>query len=141
MDPKKPTLNWKEQLSTGVTEIDEQHKILIAMLNEANQCLLTNHNRQARLSDLIRDLMSYALYHFEMEEALMLRHDYPHRDQALHIQEHRQFSEKVASLQRSLNHGQLLAAEELTSFLGDWLHKHILTTDKTLASFLIGQSS
>lgn len=135
MNTKYQPLSWNEKLLTGVAEIDEQHRMLINMLNEANRCL-TARNKHNRLENLIRDLMSYALYHFETEEALMLKHHYDPRQQAQHVDEHRSFSEKIAGFHRALSQNKPVTPEELLNYLSGWLHNHILTSDKELALFL-----
>ncbi len=135
MKTERQILAWSKDLLTGVTKIDEQHHMLVNMLNEASQRLSVEY-RPDQLADLIHNLMSYALYHFETEEELMLKSHYDPQHQALHIEEHRTFSAKVASLQQSLAHGQSVSPEELLSFLNDWLRNHILNTDKQLGEFL-----
>lgn len=127
---------WNEKFLTGITAIDEQHKILVSMLNEANQRLNADSNCYL-LAELISDLMSYALYHFDTEEELMVNNRYDSERQALHFQEHRSFSAKMAGLQRDMNQGQPVSPEALLQFLNNWLRNHILHTDKQLGRFLI----
>jgi hemerythrin-like metal-binding protein len=62
-------LEWGPALVTGVEAIDEQHKMLVDMLNEAN-LRMRSHIDRSVTEDIVRDLMSYALYHFETEEDL-----------------------------------------------------------------------
>ena len=58
---------WNDNLVTGVAEIDEQHRILVNSINEANTRLANNISAEI-LDQITRDLLSYALYHFETEE-------------------------------------------------------------------------
>ena len=62
---------WNESLMTGVASIDEQHHILVNMLNEANYRLSESSGREV-LEEIVHDLMSYALYHFDNEEEMMV---------------------------------------------------------------------
>jgi hemerythrin-like metal-binding protein len=120
---------------TGVQEIDEQHQILVNMLNEAN-ARLTEYSGHDVLQNIIRDLMSYALYHFDTEEELMVENQYDQVDRETHFREHRGFSDKVSKLQQELRQGKLVSREELLTFLNGWLINHILKTDMQLGRFL-----
>lgn len=131
---------WNEKLMTGVESIDEQHQILVNMLNEANTRLTTSSGRDV-IEEIVRDLMSYALYHFDNEEEMMLENDYAVEDKDAHFNEHRAFSKKVSDLQQDLRQGKLISREELLSFLNGWLINHILNTDQKLGKFLTRASA
>ncbi len=128
---------WNETLMTGVAVIDEQHQILVNMLNDANAQLTGNVSRDA-LEKIVRDLMSYALYHFDTEEELMVEEDYAVTDREQHFGEHRDFSKTVADVQSGLAQGKLITREELLGFLNGWLINHILKTDQQLGKFILG---
>jgi hemerythrin-like metal-binding protein len=131
-------IQWKREYETGVDEIDEQHHILVNTLNSANE-LLSKDCSLENLQNITKDLLSYALYHFETEEEMMQTYNYEEahpKDYASHMQQHRTFSAKVVEIRNSLKAGQLIEQEELISFLLNWLIKHINKTDKKLGSFL-----
>jgi hemerythrin-like metal-binding protein len=136
MNKVQPLIVWNETLLTGIKNIDDQHQILVSMLNEANDRLAENNGREM-LEEMIRDLMSYALYHFDTEEALMLENNYPEENKLAHFHEHRNFSSEVSMLQQNLRQGKRIPLEELLTFLNDWLVDHILKTDMELANFLV----
>ncbi len=129
---------WSEALSIGVPVVDEQHQILVNILNMADE-QLTASSKRVQIQDIIRDLMCYALYHFDTEEELMVGNDYPSATRDKHFQEHRRFSATVSLLQQDLNEGKLVGWDTLLDFLKDWLIHHIQGTDKHLGDFL-GQS-
>lgn len=128
-------LTFTESMKTGVTGIDEEHLILVNMLNMADE-QLTDDSGRILLEDIVRDLLSYALYHFDNEEALMLENHYPDLPREMHFQEHRKFSATVAGLQQDISHGKPVSRDELLGFLKEWLVTHILGTDKQLGEFL-----
>ncbi len=131
---------WNDDYLTGISRIDEQHKVLVNTLNEANARLAVNVTREL-LEQITRDLLSYALYHFETEEALMREYDYfgqSAADAEEHRQEHRGFSQKVVALREGLRDDRLVSREYLLSFLNNWLIHHILHTDKQFGEFLQG---
>jgi len=131
-------LTWNDSYLTGVARIDEQHNVLVNTLNEANSRLAVGVTREL-LDHITRDLLSYAIYHFETEEALMEEYGYAAlsaADAETHRREHRGFSQQVVALREGLRDGRLVTREELLSFLNNWLLNHILATDKDLVQFL-----
>jgi len=131
-------LVWNDEFLTGIARIDEQHRVLIDTLNEAHNRLGEAPNSEL-LDEITRNLLSYALYHFETEEALMQAHDYalgsPEAHEKHHT-EHRVFSQTVVQMRSGIKNGQLFGREELISFLSHWLVNHILNTDKKLGAYL-----
>ena len=129
---------WNNELETGIDEIDDQHRILVKALNDAGVRLSGKHDASL-LERITRDLLSYAIYHFEIEENLMAQYNYAlaHADDAqAHNQQHRSFSAQVVELRDGLRTGIPVSRENLLSFLNNWLVGHIKHTDKKLAAFI-----
>lgn len=132
---------WNDDLVTGVAEIDEQHRILVNSINEANTRLTTNAQVEI-LDQITRDLLSYALYHFEMEEGLMQEYGYPESDlesSEAHKRQHREFSATVVAVRDGIKSGKLISREDLLTFLNGWLINHILNTDKKLGAYILAR--
>lgn len=125
-------------LLTGIAEIDDQHRIIFAVVYAARKSLAGNCGRVA-FGRITRDLLAYALYHFETEERLMHEYDYaggaPEEAEA-HRREHREFSERLVQLRVAAAKDWRTAGDALLSFLEDWLIEHIPETDQRLARYL-----
>ena len=131
-------IKWSKDYEVGVEEIDAQHHILVNTLNEANE-LLTKDYSLENLQKITKDLLSYALYHFETEEEMMQESNYAGlapKDFENHMKQHRDFSAKVVEVRDSLKVGNLIGQDELISFLLNWLLNHIEKTDKKFGKFL-----
>lgn len=129
---------WKSDYDTGVEEIDEQHRILVNTINEAGEKLSEDSSLEA-LENITRDLLSYALYHFEEEEEMMQANNYKAYSQEeydSHMKQHREFSAQVVAVRESIKAGNPISKEDLIEFLTNWLINHINKTDKKLAAFL-----
>ncbi len=126
-------------MATGIDIIDKQHHYLIEILQQLNEKQLDDDG-DLLLSHVVRDLLGYALMHFEAEEALMLRYDYaaacPEEAKA-HIAQHREFSRKVVSVRDKLREGQKVSHMEIQGFLNHWLREHLLGIDQSLGKFLL----
>lgn len=131
-------IEWTDQLMTGVAEIDKQHRFLVNAINDANQKLLGNPEISL-LEQITKDLLSYAIYHFETEEDLMLELGYSEAsaaDAELHQKQHREFSAQVIAVRDGLRHGKQISREDLLAFLNGWLVNHIMNTDQRLGAFI-----
>lgn len=129
------SIKWNDAMLTGVDAIDAQHRILVDTLIEAN-AKLTDKTSDPLFEQITRDLLAYAIYHFDTEEQLMLRHGYGAEDTATHVSEHRGFSERVVALRSEARNGGPGAREALLAFLRNWLINHILTSDQQLGRFI-----
>lgn len=125
-------------MATGIDSIDKQHHYLVETLQEMNTKLLDDDS-EILLSHVVKDLLGYALMHFETEEALMQRYDYatacPEEAQA-HIAQHRDFSHQVVTVRDQLREGQKVSRVEILRFLNHWLRDHVLGIDQSLGRFL-----
>jgi hemerythrin-like metal-binding protein len=136
--PNSEPIEWSDALLTGVAEVDQQHRILVDTLIEA-RTMLNGENAGPQFERVSRDLLAYAIYHFEKEEQLMLSHGYAvaaPEAAAQHLAQHRQFSERVVALRTAERLGEPGAGAALLAFLEAWLVNHILTTDQSLGRFI-----
>lgn len=131
-------LQWSDALATGVARIDQQHKMLINILNDANNCFREGGNADAQ-AKAMEDLIGYTIYHFDSEEELMESEGYGDRlpdDEKNHVREHRAFAKAAAEYQLALNQGESIDYETLFAFLNSWLLNHVMGTDQKLGKFL-----
>jgi len=120
-------IEWSENFSVRVSEIDKQHQQLITILNDLIEA--RNHEKNIdEISATISKMVEYIDYHFGTEEKYMLRFHYaglqPHRN------EHRSFIQKVLDFRKQLSLGNPTILTDMLSFLMDWLRVHICETDK-----------
>ena len=121
-----PYLQWSDDLSVNVQEIDEQHKKLVGMINTLHDALQENKGRDVQGS-VIRDMVSYAAIHFGTEEKYMERFNYA--GYLAHKAEHDKFSAKAVELKER----RFVLTLEVLSFLKTWLQNHIRGTDRKYA--------
>jgi len=132
---------WNDSFATGVAEIDEQHMILVHTVNEA-AVLAARDDSPDAIERITRDLLSYALYHFETEERLMEEYGYAEgasADAHGHLEAHRAFSARVVATRERLKSGEPVAMDDVIQFLKGWLVNHILTVDKKLGAFIVAR--
>jgi hemerythrin-like metal-binding protein len=128
-----PLMVWTPDLDTGISLIDNQHKILCAYINALHRALTRNMLTEAG-PDIIANLKSYTATHFSTEEGYFSRTTYQETDK--HKQAHRAFVEKVTQVEKQFASGQALVGNDLLEFLKTWLFSHIRVTDHQYVPFV-----
>ncbi len=120
-------IGWREDFSVGNLHIDEQHGILIDIINQlASAESLDDHYALAMVID---ELVNYAAFHFDYEEQLMARAGYADLDNHRII--HQAFVRWTEELRDAYDlRGGHALGEAVLDYLGDWLSHHILGEDQ-----------
>lgn len=125
-------IEWTEELSTGIPAMDDQHKQLIALLNEFYNAV-ERGEREEGIQALFEGVDQYAVFHFSSEEAFMEQIGYP--DLVSHRETHAMFRREYLSAMERHQSGDRKAVRDLVAFLFSWLYTHIQKTDKRYAAF------
>lgn len=127
---------WSDELSVGIQEIDEQHKVLVGLLNELHSAI-AEHRGSAESRGILDRLAEYTRVHFAVEESLMRILGY--QDHENHKHEHEMLTAQVVDLQQKLDAGKAAISFELLHFLKVWLTKHIHESDKRYGSHFLAR--
>lgn len=129
-------VEWTPNLSVGIQEIDEQHKVLIGIINRLYDETVVNQSNRLVIDALIQELVDYTMVHFAVEESLFRIFDYPGIEK--HMGVHVGLKQQVLDLHKKVKQGTLVNTE-LLMFLKRWLTNHILQEDQLYAPFLLEQ--
>ncbi len=129
-------MQWKEEYSVKVDEIDEQHKKLIDIINKLYITVSASVVNENNLGKIFKELVDYADYHFETEEKYFDKFDYPQKEK--HKLEHVKYTQKVLDWYIQYNNGKIGISLEVTDFLVSWWTNHILNVDKGYSEFFNG---
>lgn len=130
-----PLMTWADEYSVGIPSIDEQHKKLMAILNDLHDGMQAQKSREV-LASVFAKLLSYTVEHFAYEENFFDKTNYPLSGE--HKSEHASLKEKAIELQKRFEASQSgILSIETMGFLRDWLIKHIQGSDKKYSAHLI----
>lgn len=101
------SLVWREQMSLHNTLIDTEHQYLIKQINAVEEALNTKDNHDL-LVETLDHLVEYTKTHFEHEEALQRKINFP--DMLNHREEHRKIVSDLDVIKKKLD--QLLEADD-----------------------------
>lgn len=125
---------WEEGYKIGNEEMDAEHLILFALLNQIDININADMAADA-MADVLTALGSYIDYHFAHEEALMRAWNYPELEN--HSAKHHDFMNELARLRTAAEAGEgLTAALKLRGFVLQWLLNHIMEADADYARFI-----
>lgn len=127
-------LTWDERrMSTGVPEIDAQHRELIRQLNRLFEMMHAGKGG-AELQELLDFCAKYAITHFAHEEGCMHLHRCPAA--TANRNAHAQFNRVFADFRKRLQQEgpTLTLTLQVQKQLSDWLSSHIIGTDTQLRS-------
>ena len=125
-------LEWKSEYETGVPELDAQHKVLFANINQIGKLLEKPEIERSEADRLLVFLENYARQHFGGEETCMERFRCPaharnkmEHEMFLHVLRIARDEFEAATMPRKV-------LERLHESMDWWLNDHILKVDVQL---------
>lgn len=134
-------VEWTDDLSVGIQEIDDQHKVLIDLINRLFDETIRHQEGSDTtvIDEILYKLVEYTVIHFTVEESLFRIFQYPETE--THSRHHSELKAQVVELQRKVKQREAQVNTELLLFLKGWLTNHIQREDKLYAPFLLKQGA
>ena len=126
---------WDPNLETGHVAVDNQHKQLIASVNDLFDAYRSGKGRQ-EVERTMDFLVAYTIKHFNDEEKLQEKYGYPHY--LVHKQIHAEFRDVAQQLLNGLYQGG--PTDEFISHvcatISQWVVNHIKNDDSKMAAYV-----
>jgi diguanylate cyclase (GGDEF)-like protein/hemerythrin-like metal-binding protein len=124
---------WNDNFKTGLTLIDDQHRVLVSLLNN-----LASHvafrSEMFSLAEVFDALTDYTIYHFKSEEAIWAKVFADDHSMVEHLAVHEHFIQTLTALKEARkNTPSDRVAHDALEFLTRWLASHILEKDRFMA--------
>lgn len=131
-------IEWREEMSVGHSVIDDDHKRLIAIINEFERAA-KNHASAQVLHETLLLLQDYTNEHFSREEAVQRACRYPYY--AEHKREHDELLLKVTEFAqiyfiKRTRPVDPAAIASMAHFLHDWFTDHTIRADLKMKRYL-----
>ena len=123
---------WQPAMSMGIEALDEEHRLLIGMINSLHEQWASGDARE-KARETLMEMRRYAFNHFQHEEGMMLADGYPRLEE--HQAQHEGFRVRLRHFEELAHQGKESPSDVLT-FLSDWLTNHILASDRDYARFV-----
>jgi hemerythrin-like metal-binding protein len=120
-------IDWRDSMSVGVKEIDEQHKKLIDTIEKLNESII-KHDIEKNMVETFDRLFEYMNIHFATEEAYFEKLHYPEAEQ--HKAAHLFFRNRITEMYNKIGNNISGLSLDLVDFLEFWLVGHVMVMDK-----------
>lgn len=125
-------IHWSEAMSVKVAGMDNDHRVLIDLINQLAAAEKIGNRRIAE--SVLDELINYTIDHFNREEEFLQDTGYPFAELVTHKLQHASFSETIQDIRWQYLHGfRSRINRQVLLFLRDWLNKHILVEDMKYA--------
>lgn len=131
-------MEWKDSYACHIPDIDQQHKRLFEIGNQLYTLALLKDNDKniEKIQAILSELQAYTIYHFQYEEALLDRYQYP--TLASHHEEHQQFIDTLLEMEiKAIQEDSNDLVLKLIMFVSEWISNHIMITDKKYSKYLL----
>lgn len=128
--------DWNSAMSTGVSDIDDQHRELINKFNELVEAELNGADRE-KVGVILDFLQHYAEWHFNVEENLMANYQCHMLDE--NKKAHNEYRVKFGNLYQqwlSATSAKDAVLHDTIIELARWIMHHILTIDNQLHRYV-----
>jgi hemerythrin len=128
---------WTDDLITGNPAIDDQHKQLIAAVNDLFNAQRDGKGKQ-EVTRTLNFLLEYTVKHFADEEALQEKYGYPNH--AYHKGLHTDFARQAVKMvgEYTASPSDALVAHIIT-VIGKWVMHHIKSEDKIMGTYVLSR--
>lgn len=122
-------------MTTGVVELDAQHKYLIETFNDLGHSIQKRYDPED-INKVLKVMKYYAEWHFGKEEECMERYRCPFAQK--NLKAHAIFMEKFQEYQKEFERsgGSIELATRIHEDLADWISNHIMVLDTQLAPYV-----
>ncbi len=124
---------WSSDLVIGIKSIDDQHKVLVDLINDLHKAMKTGKG-ESTVHSILDKLIEYTVMHFSHEEKIFERLNYSEYES--HKALHKKLVDQVKGFQNDLKAGKKSISMDIMNVLMDWLAGHIKGTDKKYVPLL-----
>jgi hemerythrin-like metal-binding protein len=123
-------VDWSDELSVNVPQLDEQHKRLINVVNQLHEAI-TKRRGPGVLRPLFAQVLQYTATHFAAEERYLQQIHFRGLDE--HKALHDAWCSQAVDLKDRVESGNAMLTLDTIVFLKEWLTNHILDCDRRYA--------
>jgi hemerythrin len=122
-------LQWREEFSVGIEEVDHEHRELIELIRGLQEDLLQGADTD-KVIEVLGEIFAQISAHFALEEKMMRRTQYP--AYADHKEDHETLLDDLRDIMDDVEDDGVLDESQLTDDLDRWFSDHFKTHDAKL---------
>jgi hemerythrin len=122
-------LQWRDEFSVGIAEVDHEHRELIELINELQQDLQAGSDKRKIVRSL-GEIYAQISAHFALEEKMMRTRRYP--AYAEHKEDHETLLDDLRDIMDGVEDDGVFDEAQLNVDLNRWFSDHFRTHDAKL---------
>ena len=122
-------IEWKDEFSVGVTEVDLEHRDLIDLINDLHAVMGAGAT-QDKVVDTLGEIYTQISAHFALEEKFMRNSKYPAYPS--HKEDHEILLDQLRDIMDRVEDDGSFDEERLSAELEKWFSDHFRTHDSKL---------
>jgi len=127
---------WTDKNKLNIPIIDEQHRAMVSIINSLHY-FIRNGSPYHVLLPIIIMLEQHAIIHFETEQMLLKKYNYPNYDEHYLLHAHLRDNLSAIKAQSFLNKDP----DTIAGFLKDWWINHINVEDRKYEKWFSSQQN
>jgi hemerythrin len=121
------TIEWRPEFSTGIAEVDHEHRGLIELINTALAKCAEAPAARREIQAALGEIFARTTAHFALEERLMERLEYDQRRE--HKRDHERLLEDIRDIMDGVGQDAGFDQELFAARLSSWFSEHFRTHD------------
>ena len=126
-------IEWKDEFSVGVSDVDHEHQKLIALINDLHGAMSVDDSDITAM-DFLGEIYALVSAHFALEEKIMRDHKY---DQyAEHKADHETLLDELRDIMDDYEENAWFSDDAFANAVGNWFTEHFKYRDARLHKHL-----
>jgi hemerythrin-like metal-binding protein len=122
-------IEWKDEFSVGVPDVDLEHQQLIALINDLH-ATLSAENPDFGVMDFLGEIYAHVSAHFALEEKIMREHRYDQFGD--HKEDHERLLDELRDIMDDYEENAYFNDAEFAGHVERWFTEHFKTRDARL---------
>jgi hemerythrin len=126
-------IEWKDEFSVGVPDVDHEHQELIALINELHAAM-SSEDSGYTVMDFLGEIYAHVSAHFALEEKIMRKRKYDQYEE--HKSDHEDLLDELRDIMDDYEENAYFSDEEFASAVEKWFTDHFKNRDARLHKHL-----
>jgi hemerythrin len=127
-------IEWKDDFSVGVPDVDYEHQKLIALINDLHDAM-SRDNSDVTVMDFLGEIYAHVAAHFALEEKIMRERNYDQYSD--HKADHEALLDELRDIMDDYEENAFFSDDIFANAVGSWFSDHFRNRDARLHKHLV----
>ena len=127
-------IEWKDDFSVGVPDVDYEHQKLIALINDLHDAM-SHDDSDVTVMDFLGEIYAHVAAHFALEEKIMRERNYDQYSD--HKADHETLLDELRDIMDDYEENAFFSDDIFANAVGSWFSDHFRNRDARLHKHLV----